>query len=217
MLNFLRARRESKALETISHYSNALDSFKHTYLPIRDVVQSRSRGPEAEEFKRKIEKANGELKTFLDDLFLEDISSLSARSGKIDDRWRGLATDLLYAFNEFVPMAVKGTDYRIAIASGQGSVLSAREKARYIQRDIAQAIGYGSPDIQPIDHHIFTLCEEKLLHTLIVTLIDTYPKISRKEFESYCQILSLVFTLFQVWSHQDGPFRRFTQQDPNSI
>lgn len=217
MLNFLRGRRESKAQETITHYSNALDSFKRTYLPIKDVVQTRSRGPEAEDFNKKFEKANRELETFLEDLFVEDVPSLSVRLSQIDVRWRGLATDLLYALREFVPITVQGNDYRIASLTAQGYLLSARDKARYIQRDIAQAIGYGSPDIQPIDHHIYTLCEEKLLHTLIVTLIDAHPRLTRKEFESYCQIFSLVFTLFQVWSHQDGPFRRFTQQNPDVI
>ena len=208
----MRGRKEAKANETVTNYSSALDRFKSAYIPIKNVVQQRSRGPEAEEFKEKLEKANSELSMFLEDLFLEDISSLSARSSQITEASsRGVATDLLYAFDEWIPMAVKGTEHKIAVLSSQGYILSTQDKARYIQRDIAEAIGFGSTYIEPINHHVYTLCEEKLLHTLIVTLIDTYPKLSRKQFEDYCLILALVFTLFLKWSHQDGPFKRFTQ------
>lgn len=211
MLNFFRNRKESKALESITFYSNALDSFKHTYLPIKDLVQTRSRGPEAEEFKKKYEKANAELSDFLEDLFSGDISSLAARSDQIDARWRGLATDLLFALQKWIPKAVNETESKIASLTNQGWVLNNVNKARYIQRDIAQEIDCGSPDIQPIDHHIYSLCEEKLLHTLIVALMDAYPKLNEKEFQSYCQIFALIFTLFQEWSYKDGPFKRFTQ------
>ena len=208
----MRGRKEAKANETIVNYSSALDSFKSAYIPIQNVVQGRSRGPEAEEFKKKLETANSELSIFLEDLFLEDISSLSARSSQITEAsWREVATDLLYAFDEWIPMAVKGTEYKIAMLTSQGNILSTQDKARYIQRDIAQAIDFGSPDIEPINHHVYTLCEEKLLHTLIVTLIDTYPRLTRKQFKDYCLILAVVFTLFLKWSHQDGPFKRFTQ------
>lgn len=177
--------------------------------PHSDVsnLPARSR-PTPEHIQMDI-KARGELALFIKDFFKKDWAEVTKLHNETEQQWRTwILNNLLASLRRYVPMAVNGTEQKIAMLLSQGMVLEPASRAFYIQRDISSTMdGVGSADYVKENVEVYKHAEYLLLRNIIVILITNLEPKGKTWLNDASWYYATLFCEYMKWSHLEGPFK----------
>jgi hypothetical protein len=154
-------------------------------------------------------KAREELQLFLGDFLDKDLSEVTRLHNETERQWRTWILDnLMVSLRRFVPMAVAGTEPKIAMLLSQGMVLEPWKRVYYIQRDISAAMDdVGSADSVRENVEVYKHAEYLLLKEVIEILVTNLEAMGNTWFHDATCYYSTLFCEYMKWSHIEGPFR----------
>lgn len=177
--------------------------------PYGDVSNMPVRSRPTPEHIQMDSKARQELKLFLEDFFEKDWAEVTKLHNETEQQWRTwILNNLLVSLRRYVPMAVNGTEQKIAMLLSQGMVLEPASRAFYIQRDISSTMdGVGSADYVKENVEVYKHAEYLLLRNIIVILITNLELKGKTWLNDASWYYATLFCEYMQWSHLEGPFK----------
>jgi len=153
--------------------------------------------------------ARKELMLFINDFLEKDWTEVTRLHNETEQQWRRwILNNLLNSLRRYVPMAVAGTEPKIAMLVSQGYVFEPSSKAFYIQRDISSAMdGVGSADYVRENAQVYKHAEYLLLKSIIEILIVNLESKGKTWFNDASWYYATLFCEYMQWSHLEGPFK----------
>jgi len=177
--------------------------------PYSDVSKMPVRSRPTPEHIQMDRKARQELTLFLEDFFEKDWVEITKLHNETEQQWRTwILNNLLVSLRKYVPMAVNGTERKIAMLLSQGMVLEPGSRAFYIQRDISSTMdGVGSADYVKENTEVYKHAEYLLLRNIIVILITNLESKGTTWLNDASWYYATLFCEYMKWSHLEGPFK----------
>ncbi len=154
-------------------------------------------------------KARQELMLFIESFLEKDWAEVTKLHDEMEKEWRTWILDnLLVSLRKFVPMAVNGTEQKIASLLAQGYEISLFSRAYYIQRDVSSSIdGIGDADSVKENNKVYKHAEYLLLKQIIELLVLNYESRGRIWLQNASWYYATLFCEFMKWSYSEGPFK----------
>jgi len=177
--------------------------------PYSDVSNMPVRSRPTPEHIQMDSKARQELMLFIEDFFEKDWVEITKLHNETEQQWRTwILNNLLVSLRRYVPMAVNGTEQKIAMLISQGMVLEPASRAFYIQRDISSTMdGVGSADYVKENVEVYKHAEYLLLRNIIVILITNLESKGKTWLNDASWYYATLFCEYMKWSHLEGPFK----------
>jgi hypothetical protein len=146
---------------------------------------------------------------FINDFLEKDWTEVTRLHNETEQQWRGwILNNLLTSLRKYVPMAVAGTEPKIAMLLSQNYVLEPSSKAFYIQRDISSTMDdVGSADYVKENAEVYKHAEYLLLRSIIEILIVNLESKGKTWFNDASWYYATLFCEYMQWSHLEGPFK----------
>jgi hypothetical protein len=153
--------------------------------------------------------ARKELMLFISDFLEKDWTEVTRLHNETEQQWRKwILNNLLMSLRKYVPMAVAGTEPKIAMLISQGMVLEPGSRAFYIQRDISSSMdGVGSADYVRENTEVYKHAEYLLLKSIIEILITNLERKDKSWLNDATWYYATLFCEYMKWSHLEGPFK----------
>lgn len=212
-----KSRNEKRLLEIERLFANLevaknllLDRLPNFQLsPYKDIESMSVLSRPTPDFVEMDKKARKEVELFLADFFRHEWNEITRLHNETEHQWKTwILNNLLVSLRKYVPLALNGTEPKIASLLSQGMELDYKQRAYYIQRDISASMdGVGSADRVRENHQVHKHAEYLLLRELVeilVTNTETYDKNWLNDASWY---FATLFCEYMQWSHLEGPFR----------
>jgi hypothetical protein len=177
--------------------------------PYGDVSSMPVRSRPTPEHIKMDTKARKELMLFITDFVEKDWTEVTRLHNETEQQWRRwILNNLLLSLRKYVPMAVAGTEPKIAMLMSQGMVLEPGSRTFYIQRDISSSMdGVGSADYVRENTQVYKHAEYLLLKTIIEILITHLETREKTWLNDASWYYATLFCEYMKWSHLEGPFK----------
>ena len=215
---FTKASRVEKHERAIQQLVANLNDAKHEFSqrlfqlrtsPYSDVSNMPIRSRPTSEHIQMDSKARAELMVFIEDFLEKDWTEVTKLHNEAEEKWRKwILNNLLTSLQRYVPMAVNGTERKIATLMSQGMELNYSSKAYYIQRDISGSIdGVGSADFVKENTEVYKHAEYLLLKEIIEILIINLESKDKNWLNDASWYFATPFSEYMQWSYLEGPFK----------
>jgi hypothetical protein len=215
---FSRRPRVEKDSEKAQFLVSRLDEAKAAFFehlhhletsPYSDVSEWPVRSRPTPEHIQMDSMARKELMLFIKSFLEKDWAEVTKLHDEIEKQWRTLILDnLLISLRKFVPMAVNGTEQKIASLLAQGYELSLFSRAYYIQRDVSSSIdSIGDADSVKENDKVYKHAEYLLLKQIIEVLTLNYESKGRPWLQDASWYYSTLFCEYMKWSYSEGLFK----------
>lgn len=207
-------KHEREVQQLLANLNDAKQAFTERSLLLRnspyvDVSKFPVRSRPTPEHVEMDSNARKELMLFINDFLDKDWPEITKLHNETDQQWqRWILNNLLSSLRRYVPMAVAGTEPKIASLMSQGMVLEPSSRAFYIQRDISSTMdGVGSADYVKENVEVYKHAEYLLLKSIIEILIVNFESKGKTWLNDASWYYATLFCEYMQWSHLEGPFR----------
>jgi hypothetical protein len=182
--------------------------------PYGDVSNMPVRSRPTPEHIKMDSKARKELMLFITDFVEKDWTEVTRLHNETEQQWRRwILNNLLLSLRKYVPMAVAGTEPKIAMLMSQGMELEPSSRTFYIQRDISSSMdGVGSADYVRENTQVYKHAEYLLLKAVIEILITHLDAREKSWLNDASWYYATLFCEYMQWSHLEGPFKNSHSQ-----
>lgn len=211
-----RSRTDKKIGDLFSRLDDAKSIFAQSLhqfqtSPYSDVSKLPARSRPTAQHIQMDTNARQELSLFIESFLEKDWSEVTKLHDEMEQKWRNLIlNNLIVSLRKFVPMAVNGTEQKIASLIVQGYELSPYSRAYYIQREISSRIhGVGDADFVKENEEVYKHAEYLLLQQIIELLVLNLEPKGKAWLEDASWYYATLFCEYMKWSYLEGPFKRF--------
>lgn len=207
-------KHEREVQQLLANLKDAKQEFTERLLllsnsPYVDVSRLPERSRPTPKYVQMDSISRKELMLFINDFLEKDWTEVTRLHNETEQQWRRwILNNLLTSLRRYVPMAVSGTEPKIAMLLSQGYVLEPGSKAFYIQRDISSTMdGVGSADYVKENVEVYKHAEYLLLKNIIEILIVNFESKGKTWFNDASWYYATLFCEYMKWSHLEGPFK----------